>query len=203
MTNNKQPAPVSGALPDNYQEVLSWKVTEKPIRTILLNIAGIFLILIFGGLFFGIAKGLGKLTFENPFSFDISSSILMIAGCLLTLVLHELAHGLTMQIFGAKPKYGIIWKGLMFYATSPEYAYPRNKYITIALAPLISISILVILGMGLFHGPFWIFLLGIYGTLNASGAVADIWVTIIVLRYVNTAYVIDDQDGIRLFLPMS
>jgi hypothetical protein len=30
--------PASGVLPDDYQEVLSWKVTGKPMRVIALNI---------------------------------------------------------------------------------------------------------------------------------------------------------------------
>ena len=117
--------------------------------------------------------------------------------------LHELTHGMAMQIFGAKPKFGILWKGLMFYATSPEYAYHRNNYVVIALAPLIFISILAVLGIWLLQGTLWIALLGICGTLNASGAVGDMWITMIVLRYANTAYVIDERDGIRLFLPKS
>ena len=203
MIKTKQPTAAPGILPNEYQEVLSWKVTGKPIRTILLNLAGLFLILVFGGLFFSIASILGKFKVVSQFRFDFGNTSLLFAACLLTLVLHELVHGLAMKIYGAKPKYGVIWKGLMFYATSPEYAYQRNKYIVIALAPLVLISSLVILGMWIFNGTFWIFLLGICGTLNASGAVGDIWITMIVLRYANTAYVIDDRDGIRVFLPMS
>ena len=128
---------------------------------------------------------------------------LVLAGNLLTMAVHELTHGITMQIFGAKPRYGVIWKGLLLYATSPGYAYRRNNYILIALAPLIFISILVILGMWLLQGTLWVALLGICGTINASGSVGDMWITMIVLRYANIAYVIDERDGIRFFLPKS
>jgi len=189
-----------GSLPNDYQEVLSWKVTKKPIRAIALNILGVLLFVIFGLVFSSLAVSLGKL---GEFRFGLSEIGLVFIGILLTLVLHELTHGLVMQIFGAKPKYGIIWKGPMFYATSPEYAYHRNNYVVIALAPLIFISILVVLGMWLLQGTLWVALLGICGILNASGAVGDIWITFIVLRYANTAYVIDERDGIRLFLPKS
>jgi hypothetical protein len=193
----------SGALPDDHQEALSWKVTGKPIRAISLNIFGLFLFVIFGVIFSSIAISLGKLPLESQFSFGLGEISLVLTGCLLTLVGHELTHGMAMQIFGAKPKYGIIWKGLMFYATSPEYAYRRNNYVIIALAPLIFISILVVLGMWLLQGTLWVALLGICGTINASGAVGDMWITMIVLHYANTAYVIDERDGIRLFLPKS
>ncbi|RPJ29296.1 MAG: DUF3267 domain-containing protein [Chloroflexi bacterium] len=187
-----------GSLPNDYQEVLSWKVTEKPIRAIALNILSVLLCVIFGLVFSGLAVSLGKL---GEFRFGLSEIGLVFIGLLITLVLHELTHGLVMQIFGAKPKYGVIWKGLMFYATSPEYAFHRNNYAVIALAPLIFISILVVLGMWLLQGTLWVVLLGICGILNASGAVGDIWITFIVLRYPNTAYVIDERDGIRVFLP--
>jgi len=203
MAKINNPILTSGTLPNDYQEAMSWKVTEKPIRVIALNIFGLFLFVIFGVIFSSIAISLGKLPLESQFSFGLGKISLVIAGCLLTLIVHEVTHGMAMQIFGAKPKYGIIWKGLMFYATSPEYAYHRNNYVVIALAPLIFISILVVLGMWLLQGTIWVVLLGICGTINASGAVGDMWITMIVLRYANTAYVMDERDGIRLFLPKS
>ncbi len=198
-TNNDLLAP--GTLPDNYQEALSWKVTDKPDRAIYLNIISLFLFIVFGVLFFSIAIRLGQL--PSGGQFGLGEIGLILAGYLLTLAAHELTHGLSMRIFGAKPRYGIIWKGSMLYATSPGYAYRRNNYLVIALAPLIFISILVILGMWLLQGTLWVILLGICGTINTSGSVGDMWITKIVLRYPNTAYVIDERDGIRLFLPRS
>jgi hypothetical protein len=198
------PISASGSLPGNYQEVLSWKVAGQPKRVITLNVLGLLLFVIFGVIFSGLAVSLGKLPLEGNFG---QSGIaltfgLALAAILLTLVFHELIHGLTMQIFGAKPKYGIIWKGMMFYATSPGYAFHRNNYLVIALAPFVCISILVILGMWLLQGTLWVVLLGVCGTINASGAIGDMWMTMIVLRHATTAHVIDERDGIRVFLPM-
>jgi hypothetical protein len=51
----------SGALPKDYQEVFSWKVTEKPVRVIALNILGLLLFAIFGMLFSSLAINLGNL----------------------------------------------------------------------------------------------------------------------------------------------
>jgi hypothetical protein len=39
------------------------------------------------------------------------------------------------------------------------------------------------------------------GTINASGAIGDIWISFVVLKYASTAYVADEQDGIRLYMP--
>jgi hypothetical protein len=195
------PIPASGALPENYQEVLSWKVTGKPIRVVALNIVGLILFVIFGMIFSSMAFGLGKIPSEGNFRIGLVAISLSIVGVVLTLVLHELTHGLTMQMFGASPKYGIIWKGLMLYATSPGYAYRRNNYVVISLAPFVFISALVILGMWILQGTAWVALLAICGAVNASGAVGDMWITTIVLRYAATAYVMDERDGIRVFLP--
>lgn len=194
--------PASGALPENYQEVLSWKVTEKPMRVIALNIAGLILFVIFGMIFSSMAFGLGKIPSQGNFRLGLVEISLSIAGVVLTLVLHELTHGLTMQMFGASPRYGIIWKGLMLYATSPGYAYRRNSYVVIALAPFVFISALIIMGMWILQGTAWVALLTVCGVVNASGAVGDMWITMIVLRYAVTAYVMDERDGIRVFLPI-
>ena len=203
MQKINSPIPASGSLPSDYQEVLSWKVTGQPIRVITLNILGVLLFVIFGVIFARLAVSLGKLPLEGKFGLsEIGLAIgLALVGILLTLVLHELTHGLVMQMFGAKPKYGIIWKGMMFYATSPGYAYHRNNYVVIALAPFVFISILIVLGMWLLQGTLWVALLGICGSLNAAGAIGDMWITMIVLRYAATALVMDERDGIRVFLP--
>jgi hypothetical protein len=152
-------------------------------------------------IFSSMAFGLGKMPSEGNFRIGLGEMGLAIVGIVVTLVLHELTHGLVMQMFGASPKYGIIWKGLMLYATSPGYAYRRNNYVVIALAPFISISVLVVLGMWILQGTAWVALLAICGIVNASGAVGDMWITMIVLRYAATAYVMDERDGIRVFLP--
>ena len=191
----------SGVLPENYQEVLSWKVTGKPMRLIALNIVGAILFVVFGMIFFNLAIRLGKMPSEGNFRLGLVEMGLSIVGIVLTLILHELTHGLVMQMFGAKPKFGIIWKGLMLYATSPGYAYHRNNYVVIALAPFVFISVLVVLGMLVLQGTAWVVLLAICGVVNASGAVGDMWITMIVLRYAATAYVMDERDGIRMFLP--
>ncbi len=201
MSEINSPTHISGSLPANYQEVLSWKVTGKPSRVITLNILGILLLIIFGAVFFSLAISVGKLPSEGKFEFGLSEIGSVLAGIVLTLVLHELTHGWVMQMFGARPKYGIIWKGMMLYATSHGYAYHRNNFVVIALAPFVFISTLVVLGMWLLQGTSWVVFLGICGIVNASGAIGDMWMTMITLRYAATAFVIDERDGIRVYLP--
>jgi len=191
--------PTSGSLPDDYKQVLYWTVKEKPIRVIALQILAIPLFVIFGLIFFNVAISLGKL--PSRLQFGLGEISMIVVGILLTLILHELTHGVVMQMFGAKPHYGILWKQAMFYATTPGYAYRRNSYLQITLAPLFILSILVILGMWLLSGTFWVAFLGMCGAINASGAIGDMWIAMIVLRYATTAYVMDERDGVRVFLP--
>ena len=200
MQKTNDQIPTSGSLPGNYEQVLYWTVTGKPIRVITMNILGIFPFVIFGLIFSWLAFSLGKLPL-GEFRLGLSEIGSVLAGALLTFVLHELTHGLAMRMFGARPKYGIIWKGPMLYATSPGYAYRRNNYVVIALAPFVFLSTLFVLGMWLLQGTLWVALLGICGSLNAAGAIGDMWITMIVLRYATTALVMDERDGIRVFLP--
>ena len=199
MSEINNPIRTSGSLPNDYQEVLYWRMTEKPIRVITLQILGVLFFVIFGLIFSSLAVSLGKLPLY--FKFGLSEISSVIVGILLTFVLHELTHGWVMQMFGARPRYGILWKQMMFYATTPRYAYRRNNYVGISLAPFVFISTLVVLGMWLLKGTLWVALLGICGSINASGAIGDMWITMIVLRYATTAYVMDERDGIRVFLP--
>ena len=187
-----------GTLPNGYREVLYYRL-NKPIRIIVLQILSIPLFVVFGLIFLNIAIGLGKL--PSRVQIGLTEMILLLVGTLLTLILHELTHGVVMQMFGAKPRYGVLWKQAMFYATTPGYAYRRNDYLLIALAPLFILSILVILGMWLMQGTLWVALLAICGTINASGAIGDILIAIIVLRYTSTAFVMDERDGVCVFLP--
>ena len=189
----------SGALPDGYHEVLYWRVTDKPVRVIVLQAVGVLLLLVFGVIFFSIAGSLGRMpTQGNIGPLEIG---LMLVAILLTFVLHEATHGLVMRALGARPQYGIQWKSAMLYATSPGFSYRRNSYIVISLAPLVVLSALVVLGMWLMQGTLWVAVLAVCGAFNAAGAIGDVWISTIVLRYAPTARIVDERDGIRVYLP--
>ena len=164
----------------------------------LLQILAVPLLLLSMAVFCGLAASLG--TLPSSLAFGLGEIIVVIMAFVLTIVLHELAHGIAMQRFGAQPRYGALWKQAMFYATAPGYAFRRNDYVQIALAPLVVLSILIILGMWYLSGTFWVIVLAIAGIINATGAIGDLWITGIVLRYPATAYIIDEKDGVRVFL---
>lgn len=185
--------------PSNYKEVLYWKVSEKASRIVIMNLLSIPLAFVFGIGFFIFIRLFGK---SPEFMFGNSKQdLILLIGIFITVVFHEIAHGFAMQFFGAQAKYGFIWKGLMFYATAPGYAFKRNQYIIVSLAPLVSLSILACCGILIQAGTSVVWLLAIWATINGSATIGDLWITTIVLRYPSSAYVIDERDGMRIFLP--
>ncbi len=201
MINTNQTIPVAGALPKAYHEILYWKVTAKPSRRIMVQALAVVSFFLFGLLFARLANSLGKLPLSGSFSLGLRESGALLIGVVLTLVAHEFTHGLAMRLAGATPRYGIFWKGLMLYATSPGHAYQRNTYVLILLAPFALISALAGLGIWLMPGSQWVALFVICGTVNASGAIGDLWMTRIALRYPTTALMMDERDGMRVFVP--
>ena len=193
-TSNSLP----GKPPSNYKEVLYWKITDKPSRLVMLNLLAIPLAVIFGIGFFIFVRVLG----ESPtFSLSDNQIVIFLIGIIIVLIFHEFVHGLIMQSFGAKPKYDFFARGLMFYAKAPGYAFKRNQYITIVLGPLVSLSILVCLGIAILLGRSMVWVLALWGIVNASAANADLWITSILYRFPTSAYVVDELDGMRILLP--
>jgi hypothetical protein len=190
---------IPGRQPPEYKEVLYWKISEKSSRVIIMNILSIPLAIAFGIGFFVFVALFGrpqKITIEI-----LNFGLILIIGIIAVVVLHELAHGIAMQAYGAQAKYGFIWKGLMFYATSPGYAFQRNQYLVVILAPLVSLSILACLGILVLAGTTMVWMLAVWATINGSAAIGDLWIMTIVLRYPSRAYVIDEHDGMRIFMP--
>jgi hypothetical protein len=200
MNKISEPIPVAGAVPNAYHEVLYWRVTEKLSRRIVVQALALVSFFLFGLLFVSLAISLGKLPLFGSFTFGLRESGAALIAMILTLVAHELTHGLVMRLAGARPRYGIVWKGVMLYATSPGYAYQRNTYAVILLAPFVLISALAVLGIWLVPGVLWTTLFVICGVVNASGAVGDLWMTRITLRYPPTALMMDERDGMRVFV---
>jgi len=119
MSDTNSTSTTPGSLPNGYQEVLYYRF-NKPIRVIVLQILSIPLFVVFGLMFLNVAIGLGKL--PPRLQIGLTGMILLAIGTLLTLFLHELIHGVVMQMFGAKPRYCVLWKQAMFYATTPGHA---------------------------------------------------------------------------------
>ncbi|HPH94900.1 MAG TPA: DUF3267 domain-containing protein [Anaerolineaceae bacterium] len=188
-----------GAVPENYQEVLYWKITDDKQALWLIQGFGVLLMILFGGLFGAFALAVGA--FPMEFEMDLVFSLGLLFGLVAMIVLHELVHGLTMTLFGAHPQYGFMPAQLMFYATAPGHAFTRRNYLYVALAPLVVLSLLSLVAILLVSGSAWVLFFITFATVNAAGAVGDLYITLKVLRYPAHAFIMDEKDGVRVFLP--
>jgi hypothetical protein len=191
-----------GTVPPGYTEVLYWKLTENRARLILINLLSIPLALAAGVFFFWFAAQFGRLVDVGVLADGLAVLVLILA-IAATLGLHELAHGLAMRAFGARPRYGVMPAALALYATAPGYAFTRNQYLVVIFAPLASLSLLAMLGMMVFPGAVAAYVLALCATANAMGAAGDVYMGWRVARYPGRAYVIDEADGMRVFMPGS
>jgi len=92
---------VPGGVPPGYGEALYWKLTTSRSRVLLVNLLALVSLVPWGALFFWVAVSAGWL----PASIDFGAWQLLLALILATvvvLVLHELLHGATMALFGAR-----------------------------------------------------------------------------------------------------
>jgi hypothetical protein len=117
-----------GEIPTGYHQVLDWKITQSGKQLLVLNLLSIPWLVICAALFV-----LWKMAWDTIREFVMTGSknvtaggaasqsfvithwtLSILAGVAVMVVLHELVHGLTMRLFGAKPKYGVLLSGLMF-----------------------------------------------------------------------------------------
>ena len=189
-------------LPPTYQQVHLLSVGKLNVL-IWLNIMSLFplaisSLLIFGSLLIYHTELNGPLVIQAlP---DHIPSGVGLAIVLLVLPLHEWIHGLSIAHYGHKPRYGVKW--MVLFATSDNALFRRNEFIHIALAPLAVITAggLLVLAVAPLGIAEWI---ALAISINAAGAIGDIWMTAVALRYDRSALIRDEEDSMRIFAPQS
>jgi hypothetical protein len=188
-------------LPPTYQQVHYMSINERGML-IWLNLMSLIPLAISGLLVFGtlmIYQDLG-----SPLTIDgLPDSVPPLIGlglALIVLPLHEWIHGLAIAHFGHQPRYGI--KLFVLFATSDGALFRRDEFIKIALAPLLAISLVG--GMIMLFLPFGLaYWVGLAVVLNAAGAIGDLWMTSVVLRFGPSTLVRDEEDSMRVFAPVT
>ncbi len=120
---------------------------------------------------------------DIPFTlFDMSEGLLsyvlrflvLIAGMAAYMVLHELVHGITMKLYGAKKiNYGFT---IMYAYAGSDWYFGKVPYIIIALAPVVMWGVVLGVICPLVDGD-WFWIAYIIQIMNLSGAGGDIYVT--------------------------
>lgn len=191
-------------LPENYQLSANFSIKDTGML-LKMNVAGFFLLILFGWLFIAAAVTLRP---DDAATFLVvkwsgveglwSVAILLVL-IFAAIVVHEAVHGLGFMLL-AKARPIFAFRGVYAYAAAPGYYIPRNPYLVIALAPLVVISLAGVVLMA-FVPPLWIAPLVLVCVVNSSGAVGDLWVAWMLLRHPPEALAQDRGDEIEIYAP--
>ena len=121
-------------------------------------------------------------------------------GALLVLGLHECVHAVVVALVGHRPKFGAKLDKGVIYVTTDQGLFRHDEFIAVALAPIVVLSVAALALIYALPDPvgYWI---GIAALINAGGAIGDLWMTWVVLRYPRAAIIKDEADGIRIYMP--
>jgi len=189
-------------LPPGYQAHYHLSVTD-PKQLAWLNILALAAIVPFVALAFGWLALAGHLRGADDSSTSIN--LLLVLTTLLVLPLHELVHGIFIRWAGHTPRYGAKYTQLgplklpyVLFATTDDGYFWRNQFIVIALAPVVLITLGGLLLISVL--PLWLgYYVAVALVINGSGAVGDLWMTVVALRYAPDAVVRDEADSITVF----
>ncbi len=134
----------------------------------------------------------------QPDRLPIHDLIMIVLIFVITLPLHELLHGLAISWVGHKPRYGIKLDKGVLYATADKALFRRNEYVIVALAPLVGITLAVMLALWIVPNGL-VYWLSLAVILNAGGAIGDLWAVGVVVRHPASVIVRDEEDGFRIF----
>jgi hypothetical protein len=205
MTEPQRPTQV---LPGTYQLSANLNLAKDIKLAIALNIASLgmfagsvllsfkFLQLIRPSLFTDPSEGLFSGYLSGTFLVTIIILISVIVGMIF---LHEAIHGLFFWLFtGGRPKFG--FRGFYAYAAAPDWFIPKPAYLIISLAPLVVISV-VGFGLMLILPPAWVLPILLLVTMNASGAVGDLYAFFWLLLKPKGLYIQDFGDRMAVYFP--
>ena len=134
---------------------------------------------------------------QSPFA-SVGSLLLWPLAFLSVLPLHELVHAAFVRLFGGRPRFGAGFKGGMpyLYVTDPGRRFSRDRFLAVALAPLVLIDAAAL--ALLVWNPAWSWTAPAL-VANTSGAVGDLWVAAALVRFPRWAQVEDRKLGFAVW----
>ena len=135
-------------LPAGYTEANYWRLATDWRRLAMANLMGLFIAPIATvafGLYAVAMAGWSPVDYLSGGAHDYPGALIMGAFAIsltLTMVIHELTHGVTIRLVGNRPSYGFQWVGLVPYATAEGQYFTRDEFIAAALAPLVCLSVM-------------------------------------------------------------
>jgi hypothetical protein len=187
-------------LPENY--VLAWDVNMKRDRrlNVILQVVGLGWMALAGWLLVSIVMWMRpdfNDAMQTGMTVNLLALLLILVVMVVTIVFHELVHGLLFWFYARhKPEFGI-GRGYAF-AAMPDWYFPRGKYLVIGLGPLVGLTLL---GMAImaFAPLSWLGLVFAGVVINAGGAIGDLYVCWRIAREADNVWVKDIGDGFQVY----
>ncbi len=192
-------------LPETYTSIGTLDLSRDRRKLVQLNLIAIGLLLASGWLF-GVLMSAIRPADSAQLAFPISGLadalgilLLMLLVTGVMLVLHEGLHGLFFWRYtGERPLFAM--RLSYAFAAAPRWYIPKRKYLVVALAPLVGITLLA-LGAAFLVPAGWLRGLWMLLVLNTSGAVGDMAVVAWLLRQPESCLARDQGDAVTLYLP--
>ena len=195
-------------LPDEYQ--LSHSLNLIKEHKLLLTLS-LFSIVLFIGAFVGlgwlfqwlrpgVTSGVVGFSFRITGLADILSPFLVIlVVTVVMIIMHEAIHGIFFWLFtGGRVKFA--FKGAYAYAAAPDWYIPKKPYMVVSLAPLVLMTIVGVLAL-LWVPVNWVTPIILLLAMNASGAVGDIYVFLLLIRLEDDAFIKDFGEKMKIYTP--
>ncbi len=158
----------------------------------------VFITVVVAIAFFSLALNFGKL--PAGFQIGIQEVVVGVIVAVATLAVQLGMHVLVLRSYGAKPEFGVFRNGIL-YITVPGYGLRRNSLIVAALAPLIVLIAVSLIGMWLLQGTVGVAVFALVGAVNIGVSTSHLWAVATLLRYPSSAWAVDDGHGMRILLP--
>jgi hypothetical protein len=130
-------------------------------------------------------------------SIDLLGALLVLVVLIVSILLHELVHGLFFWLFSRhRPEFGV-GPGYAF-AAMPDWFYPKYQYLAIALSPLMVLTALGVLASA-FVPMVWLNMLLTGMIINAGGAIGDMYVAWRIALEPEQIWVKDTGDGFQVY----
>ncbi len=188
-------------LPENF--TLAWNLDLKHNTrlNIILQLIGLGWMFLAGGLLMLslrlIRPDFGTILNTRWNGNTLTALALLVGVMAITVVLHELVHGLFFGLFAHhRPEFGV-GTGYAF-AAMPDWFFPKQQYLIIGLSPLLLLS-----GIGLAICSFvplaWLPAILSAMVINAGGAIGDIYVCWRIAYDAPDVWIKDTGDGFQLY----
>lgn len=189
-------------VPQGYTEAARWDIAEAPkwlwVVLAALSIAALLATWWVAAVVLSLAHGAWEV------GLDAAALLLSLSlGTVMTVVLHEVLHGISFLACGARPRFGFKpWTrlGPVFYASAPGYCLRKGEYVAVGLAPLTLLTAALFVALVLLPlDSIFTYTAFLMAGFNVAGSVGDIFIVRMVLSHASESYFEDRGDGFTVY----